>query len=271
MLQKKESYQDIFSKSSKFNPSMKICIAQFKSIKGDVQKNIQNHVLFIERAIELNGDLIIFPELSITGYEPCLAKELATSIDDPIFDLFQNLSDVHNLTIGIGMPIKAEDGINISLLIFQAKEKKRSYSKQILHSDELPYFVCGYQQTYLKLKNKKIALGICYETLQREHFLNAIENDTDIYIASVAKPQSGMKKAHSHFSKMANEFNTPILVSNAVGTCDNFLSFGQSAAWNKDGEILNQFNSEDQGILLYDTDSNSSEIHILKHEESTSN
>lgn len=242
---------------------MKICIAQFKSIKGDVQKNIQKHVRFVEQTVEMKGDLLIFPELSITGYEPDLAKGLATLVDDPIFNTFQDLSDTHNITIGIGMPTIAENGINISMLIFQPNKKRSHYAKQILHSDELPYFVCGNRQVHLSIKNKKIALGICYEALQREHFLNIIENEADIYIASVAKSQPGMEKAYSYFPKIANEFNTPIILSNSIGYCDNFKNAGQSAVWNGQGKRLNQFNSEDQGILVYDTELDSTKTHIL--------
>ena len=64
---------------------MKICIAQTQALKGNVRQNIQNHLQLIERAVELKSDLIIFPELSITGYEPELAKELATSIEHEMF------------------------------------------------------------------------------------------------------------------------------------------------------------------------------------------
>ena len=243
---------------------MKICVAQLKSVKGEVQENIKHHVHFIERAIELNGDFIVFPELSITGYEPSIAKKLATSLDDPIFDQFQNLSDEHQITIGIGMPLSAANGINISMLIFQENEERSSYSKQLLHAEELAYFVRAMDQAYLTLNNTKIALGICFETLQREHFLNAVEQNADIYIASAAKSQTGMERALTYFPEIANEFSTPILISNAVGKCDNFKSFGQSSAWNRNGELLNQLDTQNEGIIMFDTDSNSSEIHTIE-------
>ncbi len=95
---------------------MKICIVQTKSERGNVLKNIQNHLRFIVRAIELNSDLIVFPELSITNYEPELANELATDVKDNIFNAFQDLSDKNQITIGIGMPTKATDGINFVYL-----------------------------------------------------------------------------------------------------------------------------------------------------------
>lgn len=239
---------------------MKICIAQTHSQKGKVHQNIQNHLQIIEQAIRLNADLIIFPELSVTNYEPDLAQELATDINDHIFHPFQILSDKNKITIGIGMPIKTSDGIHISMLIFQANKEKHIYSKQMLHDDELPYFISGNKPFFIEIESKKMAIGICYETLQREHFINANLNGADIYIASVAKPKGGIDKAYSYFPKIAKEFNTPILMSNSVGYCDNFLSVGQSAIWNKNGKLLKQLNKENQGILIYDTELDSVEI-----------
>ncbi len=53
---------------------MKICVAQTRPVKGDIQGNIENHIKLIDLAVLNGADTIIFPELSITGYEPELAK-----------------------------------------------------------------------------------------------------------------------------------------------------------------------------------------------------
>lgn len=246
---------------------MKICIAQSKSEKGNIQGNIENHLEFIERSIKLKADLIVFPELSITNYEPDLAKELATDLESNIFSPFQEISNKREITIGIGMPTKTTDGINISMLIFQPNKERTVYSKQMLHSDELPYFVCGKNQTFLTINGVKIAIGICYETLQQEHFLKAKNQGADIYIASVAKPKGGIEKAYKHFPQIANEFNTPILMSNCVGHCDNFMSVGQSAIWNNKGELIEQLDADNQGLLIYDTKTEKTEKEQLKIEK----
>ncbi len=231
---------------------MKICLAQTQSLKGKVRENIQNHLRIVERALNLNADLIIFPELSITGYEPKLAKQLATKIEDRIFNPFQLLSDKNGVTIGIGMPTKANDGINISMLIFQPNKNRTVYSKELLHNDELPYFTSGKNQPLLNLNGNKIAIGICYETLQHEHFLKAKENKAEIYIASVAKPDKGTNRAYIHFPQIAKEFKTPILMSNCIGYCDDFLSNGKSSVWDENGVLKGQLNDQNQGLLVYD-------------------
>ncbi|MEM8763768.1 MAG: carbon-nitrogen hydrolase family protein [Bacteroidota bacterium] len=231
---------------------MKIGLAQIQSKKGDVTHNIAHHLVYVERAIEAELDFIVFPELSITGYEPTLAKQLATTIEDEIFNPFQKLADSSNIAIGIGMPTCASEGIHISMLLFQPQRERLVYSKRVLHEDEIPFFTSGTHQPALTIKGTKVALGICYETLQRAHFVEAKENGADVYLASVAKPDRGSAKAYVHFPSMAKEFRTPVLMCNAIGYCDDFLCNGQSAVWNGDGQLLGELDDIHEGILVYD-------------------
>ena len=79
---------------------MKICAVQTKPIKGDIHANIANHKKFINRAVAHGAELVIFPELSLTGYEPTLAKEPAMDEGDTRFDDFQTISDANGISIG---------------------------------------------------------------------------------------------------------------------------------------------------------------------------
>jgi len=244
---------------------MKICLAQTRSEKGNVEQNVQNHLRFVERAIAWNADLIVFPELSLTNDEPELAQELATEIDDSIFNPFQELADQNDLAIDVGVPTQAINGVQISMLIFQPNTERTVYSKRLLHADELPYFVSGHSQPFLEIHGKKVAFGICYETLQREQFEEAKENHADMYIASVAKPDRGTDKAYIHFPSMASEFGMPILMANCVGACDNFVSNGLSAAWNEQGQLLAQLDSKHEGVLMVDTATQHVEVITFHH------
>src|SRR5256885_2305989 len=80
---------------------MRICLAQTRPIKGDVERNIEGHKKFIEQAVAKRAGMVVFPELSITGYEPALAKDLATTKDDHRFDDFQKIADARGITIGV--------------------------------------------------------------------------------------------------------------------------------------------------------------------------
>ncbi|MCF8278551.1 MAG: GNAT family N-acetyltransferase [Flavobacteriales bacterium] len=240
---------------------MRICIAQTRSVKGHVERNIRNHLNFVEEAVEHGSQLIVFPELSITNYEPTLAQQFVTDTDDSIFQPFQELADSHGITVALGAPTKAANGLHISMLFFQAKQERTIYSKQLLHTDELPYFVGAKNRSCFNIAGTNIGFGICYETLQLEHFISAKEQRGKIYITSVAKSESGVEKAVKHFSELSKTYNTPILMANAVGESDNFISAGQSAVWGKDGGLLAQLDHTEQGFIIYDTITETAKAH----------
>lgn len=136
-------------------------MAQTRSAAGNVLANIHRHVTFIERAARMGADAIFFPELSLTGYEPKLAKELATSIQDKRFNVFQEISDRQSIAIGIGFPIAQPEGVAIGMLIVQPGKPRQSYPKQFLYAEELPYFVAGVQGIVLDINGHKVAPEIC--------------------------------------------------------------------------------------------------------------
>lgn len=233
---------------------MKIGIAQISPKRGDIEKNIALHKEMIHLAKEKEVNAIFFSELSITGYEPELASVLKVHPSDKRFEIFQKISNEEGITIGIGVPTESEEGANISMLLFEPQNSLQIYSKQILHEDEKPYFKEGNAQVILNLKRYKIAPAICYESLQMEHLENAIHKGAEIYVASVAKSQKGIDKANDYFPKVAKEKSIPILMANCVGFCDNFQSIGQSSIWNRQGILMEQLNESEEGILIYDTE-----------------
>lgn len=113
---------------------MKICVAQTRPVKGDIQSNIANHKKFIALAISHQADVIIFPELSLTGYEPELAEELATDPHDSRLDDFQTISDSSRISIGVGVPTKHNNGICISMILFQPNLKKGNVFEKVFTS-----------------------------------------------------------------------------------------------------------------------------------------
>jgi predicted amidohydrolase len=243
---------------------MKICVAQTKPIKGDISANIEAHIKLIELALTLNTDAIFFPELSLTGYEPELAKKLATNQNDTCLDIFQETSDKKNITIGLGLPTAKESIIRISMIVFQPNKTRQTYSKQQLHSDEFPYFDNGDEQLIIKTNSINIAPAICYESLQPEHSEKAFKLGANIYLASVAKPENGLEKAFNYYPTIAKQYAMPVLMANCVGYCYDLLSFGQSAVWTKEGKLVGQLDDKNEGILLFDTETEEVIIKTIK-------
>ena len=122
---------------------MIIALAQTRPVRGDIPANIDGHVRLIEAAVARGAEVVAFPELSLTGYEPALAWELAVDVSDPRLEVFQRLSDARRVTLAIGLPTRATPRPRISLALFSPGASPWFYSKRYLHADEEPFFFPG--------------------------------------------------------------------------------------------------------------------------------
>ncbi|MBD2104307.1 carbon-nitrogen hydrolase family protein [Leptolyngbya sp. FACHB-261] len=242
---------------------MKISAVQLQSFAGDIASNIAKHLEFTRVAVAQGADLVFFPELSLTGYEPQLAQSLATDTTDLRLDVFQQCSDVHNITIGVGLPRLTGSQVQIGMIWFTPNAPRQTYAKQQLHIDEIPFFGQGDKQLVLRTPTHTVAPAICYESLQQSHADHAANLSADVYLASVAKSADGLPKAMLHYPSIARQHRMYVLMANCIGPCDNFISAGQSAVWNKQGELLVQMDSESEGILMMNTISNQASIYTL--------
>jgi predicted amidohydrolase len=165
-----------------------------------------------------------------------------------------------DLCIGIGIPLQKSVGIEIGMAIFQPNIPVQAYSKMFLHPDELPYFVPGKKYKIIKIGNGVISPSICYESTFLKHHRESIGQEGQIYLASVAKSNSAMEKAISIYSTLAKEYRIHVLVVNAWGPNDDFISGGKSSVWNPDGILSGQISDANEGILIYDTIHNQSTV-----------
>ena len=242
---------------------MKIALAQTWPVKGDLLTNIGAHVYYVHQAAEHGASIIFFSELSLTAYEPLLAHVLATTQENPHFDIFQAEANRYNITICAGVPIKAEDGIWIGMVIFSPHAPRQTYGKKYIHPDEEAYFVPGPIITPLVIEGIKIAPAICYELSCPEHVDNAVQKGADVYVASSAKTKEGNERAYRALSATAEANQIPTMQVNCIGTADGTIKAGGTAVWNSDGSLLEQMGPEDEGLLLYEMGSGEVEVVLL--------
>lgn len=231
---------------------MIVSLAQVQPKYGDVAYNLASQETFIRQSAELGAEMIVFPELSITGYEPSLAKELATDTDDPRFRMFQELADQLHITIITSAPLRSKEGITISLLIYQTGAPAQVYSKQYLHADEVPFFIAE-KSTYALQSPPNVGLAICYELSVEAHIQSCLEQGLDLYIASTAKTEEGSIAAHERLSKLAAQYEIMTFFVNSIGPCDGVICNGRSSAWNSQGQSLGELSTESEGLLIIDT------------------
>ena len=233
---------------------MKLCIVQTEAICGDIARNIEKHQSLVSLAASCESDMVLFPELSLTGYEPTLANELAIDAADERLDVFQAISDKKQLVIGVGVPTRVDDGLCISMILFRPNQSRHVYSKKYLHADEKPFFISGRNFPVLELGELSVALAICYEVFVPAHAQAAYEANGQIYVASVAKAEGGMKRAAVRAPEIAKATGMSVMIANCLGLSDDFVGAGRSAVWGADGRLLAQLDAEVEGLLMYDTE-----------------
>jgi predicted amidohydrolase len=233
---------------------MKISVAQTRPARGHIQQNIDNHLRFIEQAIAEKADVIFFPELSLTGYEPELAKELASTQDDERLDIFQTISDNNQLMIGVGLPTRENDLLFVSTIIFQPGKERLTYSKQHLYPTELEVFTPGQNKIYLDIDGVNvIAPTICYELSVPEHSENAHANHANVYIASVMNSVGGVDHDLQKLSDIARTYHMNTFMANYVGQSGGNECAGKTSAWKTTGELAGQLSPKDEGLLIFET------------------
>lgn len=231
---------------------LKVCLSQFRS-GARVETNVARHVEVAHRAASVGSRLVLFPELSLTGYAPSRARGLALALESPHLRPLSEASAALDVTLACGAPLHADaGGVEIGMVVFSPGQAPVRYAKQRLHADEEPFFVGGTQDLMIRVDGHAIAPGICFESMQPSHVAAGVQRGASVYAASVAKPGSSMDAAHRHYSAMAREHGLPILLVNAVGTNEEFVCGGRSAAWDSQGALLASLDGGHPGELWVD-------------------
>jgi len=231
---------------------MRVAVAQTRPKPGDVPHNTGRHLALLEQAAAAAADLTLFPELSLTGYEPRLVGPLAFDPDDARLDQFQAESDALRMLIAVGAPIRTAGGIEVSQVLFRPGQPRLRYAKQLLHADEEPFFTAGSRQLVISAAGRRVAPAICYESLQPSHAEDAARLGADLYAASVAKSATGGAMAAQHYPAIARKHSMWVVMSNCTGPSDDFIAAGRSAAWNPQGRCVASLDKTSEGVLLVD-------------------
>lgn len=232
---------------------MKIALVQIRSAKGDIDENLIKHLRFANLAADAGASVVVFPELSLTGYEPTRAKDLAFERSDDRFSPLMSCAVDRRILLMVGAPVVTKNLPHIGMAIIDPEHPIQFYCKQHLHPDEIPFFSPGVQSITLSREGERLFPAICYESLLDVHVERAIAERASAYLASVAKSQRGVENAHIFFAAISAKYRIPVLLVNGVGFNDNFVSSGQSAAWTGQGRLSQALGSTEEGILLYDT------------------
>jgi NAD+ synthetase len=253
---------------------MRIALAQFNPIVGDIGGNARRAAELIDRAADRGVDLVAFGELSVVGYPPrdLLRKSGFVSDNmDAVEQLARRCTDVAAL-VGFIRPTPGAEGRSLqnAAALLANGRIEHVQVKSLLPTydvfDETRYFEPGEPPDCIELGGLKIGLTICEDLWDAAALGRALYGDdpierlsrlgADIILNMAASPyQMGKAGVREElFARQAKRAGCPVLYVNQVGGNDELVFDGGTCAVGREGETIARAKSFVEDLLVVDTD-----------------
>jgi len=224
---------------------MAICIAaaQSPSIPGDIEANVGIHLRFVDAARAEGVQLLVFPELSLCGYELPLLRDCALTPDDTRLRTIRDAASAAGMTVIVGAPVgDGDDGLPfIASIAFAPDGTTSIYRKQYLHDGEERYAQAGAIAAQCsQLNGHRYAQAICADTGHRAHAAAAAEDGASLYLAGVLISKGGYDADAAKLKSYATDFGMGVLIANHGAPSGGYDAAGRSAFWSPGGALLVQ-------------------------------
>ena len=227
--------------------TLRLALAQTNFCVGDIGANCARIISIAgETARHNSADIVVFPELAITGYppedllfRPGLYRRVGAALDDII-------AAVPELALIVGYPEKTADGVYNSCAVIQGGAIVANYRKRELPNyavfDEKRYFVPGHDNCVFDYKGVRIGLSICEDIWNADNAASTAQAGADLVVNLNASPYH-IRKFEQRLAAVGDSVTKsglPVVYVNTVGGQDELVFDGASFAMNADGEIAGQ-------------------------------
>ncbi|WP_211363393.1 carbon-nitrogen hydrolase family protein [Saccharothrix saharensis] len=216
-----------------------VAVAQHAPVPGDVAENARRAAAAVADAA--GADLLLFPLLSLTGYDLRRLAERASwaTPDDPRLDVVREASRAHGVTTVVGAAWSAPDGrrllASVALLPDGGVEVA---GKQYLSRAERDLFEPGEPAPPLDVRGWRVALAVCFDAAAPEHALEMARRGADVYAVSALYTDGQERRLDVHPAARAMDHRMYALVANLAGAGPGWRSCGGSGVWHPDGRRL---------------------------------
>jgi predicted amidohydrolase len=266
-----------------------LAAAQTVPARGDVSTNIAQHVRLARVAADAGAEVVVFPELSLTGYEMELAPSLAFSENDTRLAPLMETARATQLTLIVGAPLRlaAETSshaearvsdLHIAAFILYPDGTHAIHTKRHLgefaanvseHSvvppAERTVFTAGNACPLVRLAGHTAAVSICAESLQRWAPKDAAERGARSYLTSHFALPSDREQRIVALGKYAAHYDLAVVFACFAGATGGLPASGGSAILSPTGALLVQLEAHGQGVAIAceDADGWSSQAFML--------
>lgn len=260
--------------------ALNVAICQINPVLGSFENNLKKIATNYEEAVKKGADLVVFPEMSITGYPPQDLLSNNKFVNQNIHCL-ENLSKMVTVPCIFGFVDSVDGNKYNAAAVCQDGKIVYKYHKIHLPNydvfDERRYFQSGDSVGVFDLKinnsNYKIALQICEDLWEDEYERKIsdeiIKNNPDLIINISASPFTKDRK-NDRIKLIQSKYknaNCPFIYCNLVGGQDELIFDGFSMVFNSELELINMGNGFQEQILLTDLNTKVSIENISSNEQ----
>jgi predicted amidohydrolase len=240
-----------------------LAAAQTIPVRGDVEANLERHLRLVRVASEAQARLLVFPELSLTGYELDLAAELAFSEKDPRLAPLVDAASEGSITLVVGAPLRLGERLHIGAFIIAPDGSLDVYTKHhlgafsasasadgVIPPAERTVFSPGDRNPLLRLGGHTAAVAVCADTGRPSHPHAAAERGADTYLASMFVIPSDYEQDAANLGAYAVRHALAVVLSNFGGPSGGLASAGRSTIWSEQGERLARLEASGSGVVV---------------------
>ena len=239
-------WQEQIENLSNISESIKIDIAQINPIVGDLNNNAQQIIDLSIEAAQQGADLLVFPELALTGYLPedlLLRAGFIQQVEEKV-DLIKN-SIPETMAIVFGAPHKNQGNLYNAAYLIQDQEVQ-TYHKQQLPNysvfDEKRYFSAGSKPFVFTIKGQRIGLLVCADIWNADIVSETARYGVSTIVSINASPFHIDKHQQrlDEVKKRVLENQVGFIYVNLVGGQDEIIFDGGSFAMNSKAQVTHQ-------------------------------
>ena len=250
---------------------LKVGLAQITPKLGDLEANLERHLQAIEEAAESGVELLIFPELSLTGYrlhDLAFSLAIQPGYKDPIFARLLEASRGMDLVVGF-VEADTRQKFFISAAYLSGGEITHLHRKVYLPTygmfDEGRYFAWGDQLRAFNTRFGRVGILICEDFWHVSAAYTLWLDGADILILTSSSPGRGLATEQKigsarwveHINQAyASMFTNFILHTNRTGFEDGVTFYGGSTIFGPEGNLLNQGPYYEEAIVTARLDLN---------------
>lgn len=248
---------------------MKVHMAQFKPVLGDVEKNAQRHFEIIENAIACGCELVVFPELSLTGYYLLdLVYDVAMDESHPVYQKFLEYSQ--KIAIVFGFVYESKDRLFYNAASFVHRGKtvhmhRKVYLPDYTLFEEGRYFAAGNRIQSFESEFGTCGLLICEDAFHLSSLYILSQSGVQNFIVISNSPARGnLSIGHdaSNAWQTSNRYIASVLTVNMifvnrVGVEDGVSFWGGSEAYDAKGKLLMALDMFKEKTACVDVDTDS--------------